>query len=105
MVAPGSVVRVERDPYNEFKTHNFVAHYTFSAAQQRVADGAFLLENALTIGDVPRRGSNVQVAYSAYDPSINRPMDGEDIEYAQIFQSLFLLIVGSVMLLAGFHLR
>jgi hypothetical protein len=99
------VGRVERDPYNEFTTHNFIVHYTFNTAQKGITEGQYLFENALTIGDVPRRGSAVQVAYSAYDPSINQPQDGEDIEYALVFQAVVLLCVGSVLLLAGFYLR
>ena len=105
MVAPGAVVYVERDPYNEFLTHNYVVHYAFSTAQHGTAYGTYLLENALTIGDVPRRLSDVQISYSAYDPSINRPSDGNDIEYVQVFQALLLFTLGSVMLLGGLLLR
>lgn len=104
-VAPASVERIERDPNGDLRSNSYLVHYTFTTAHEHKQAGRYMLDNALTTGDVPRRGSFLQVSYSTHDPSVNRPWNGDVLDLRQLFLAEFLLLVGAVLLLAGLRLR
>ena len=101
----GTVIGLVRDPASEWKDNNWIVYYQFRVYEKHGQNGTYLLENPMSLGEMPRMGTYMQVSYSTLDPAVNRPWSQEDIDYGQVFAGEFLLVVGVVLLLAGATLR
>lgn len=102
--ALATITGLQRDLSTDFRDNNYVVYYRFMTLNKRGLEGTYLLENPARLGDMPRMGTQIQVAYSAIDPGVNRPRTREEYDLGQAVVGEFLLIVGAVFVLAGWKL-
>ncbi|MCL5997554.1 MAG: hypothetical protein M1546_16090 [Chloroflexi bacterium] len=101
LVAPATVIGVRRDFGGDRLGSNYQIYYQFLTVHKRAADGSFVVENPMTIGDVPRVGSFLQVRYSSRDPHFNSPLSGSGFDLSGAVVAEFLWLVGLVLLWAA----
>jgi hypothetical protein len=102
-VTSARVVGISRDFGSDLLGSNYQVYYEFFTFNKHTADGSYLLENPLTLGDVPRVGSYLQVRYSALDPNYNRPAAGDDLDLSGAVIAEFFVLAGLILLLAAWR--
>ena len=101
LVAPATVIGVRRDFGGDRFGSNYQIYYQFLTVHKSAAGGSFVVENPMTIGDVPRVGSLLHVRYSSRDPQFNSPLSGSEVDLGGAVIAEFLWLVGLVLLWAA----